>query len=92
MLLIIIAIFTSFMVKNKHRRTNKPYNDDRLIRKVRDEIIHGKSTSDLEISRAELRVLLERNYQTRGISKNTYNYINDENLISNYVDEERIKR
>jgi PKD repeat protein len=91
-LLIFIAAFISLMVKNKHRRTNKPYNDDRLIRKVRDEIIHGKSTSDLELSNAELNALLERNYQTCGISKNTYNYINDENLISNHVDEERIKR
>jgi hypothetical protein len=81
-ILILILILGSHVLKKRSHHIHRPFDDDRTIRKVRDEIIQGKETKDLGLSDAELQAKLEQNYRAGEISEGTLNYILDKNLIN----------
>ncbi len=80
--LILILVLGSHVLKKRSRHVQRPFDDDRTIRKVRNEIIHGKQTKDLTLSDAELQSMLERDYRAGELSEGTLNYILDKNLIN----------
>ncbi len=82
--ILILTYLTMFILKNKRMRVTKPFNDDKLIRKVRDEIIYGKETRDLDIPTEELQAMLEGDHRNGKISEETYNFIHDKNLIDDH--------
>jgi len=83
---LIVGILASLMVKNRNKRDkdenfNKPFDSDDLIRQIRDEIMQGERTAESEISDAELSAILEKNYQNKQISEDTYMLVAAEELI-----------
>lgn len=80
-IILLIGILTSIVIKNRNKRIKKPFDSDELIRELRDEIIEGDRTPETEPSDTELKTILEKNYQNGNISEETYNIIEQENLI-----------
>jgi uncharacterized repeat protein (TIGR01451 family) len=81
-IIIIIVVLTSFILKNRNKRVQKPFDSDELIRQMRDEIIQGDENQSTEMSDTELKTILEENYQNNEISEETYMLIEQEELLS----------
>ncbi len=79
-IILIIGILTSLIIKSKNIPIMKPFDDDKLIRQLRDEVIRGYEAKDPEMSDTELWTELEKNYQDGEISEETYELIEQEKL------------
>lgn len=80
-IILLIGILTSIVIKNRNKRIKKPFDSDELIRELRDEIIEGDRTPETETSDTELKTILKKNYENGDISEETYDIIEQENLI-----------
>ena len=74
---------TLMVIKRRTSRVDKPFNDDRLIKKLRDDIIQGNITDDTRVSEEQLAAMLEMSLQNGEISEETYNYIINNNFMEN---------
>jgi uncharacterized repeat protein (TIGR01451 family) len=79
-ILIVIFLGVSYllMVKNRNKRVVKPFDDDELIRTVRDNIISGESDFKQDMLDSELWDTLESKYQNGEISEETYRLMEQE--------------
>jgi hypothetical protein len=76
------------ILKSNRQRMEKPFNHDEDIKKIREKIIHGNLSEDELLSQKEIGDMLETSYQNGEISEETYNIINNENILENFDDNE----
>lgn len=81
MIILIIIKLVLIVRKNRRRGGNGPIDNDKLLQQIQDDIIDGKVLVDTELSQEELGELLESSYRNGEISKGTYHYIVDNDLI-----------
>ena len=79
MTIIIISLVTSIVVRNKRQRLGEPYSNNTYLQKMRHEILHGKSSSNSDLTDDEIQNKLEDKYQHNEISESTYQYIKNKN-------------
>ncbi len=77
--IIIISLVTSIVVRNKRQRLGEPYSNNTYLQKMRHEILHGKSSSNSDLTDDEIQNKLEDKYQHNEISESTYQYIKNKN-------------
>ena len=83
--IIILVKITSIIVKNRRRFSKyeyKPSSDDKVLEKIKYDIIHGKTMDFMHLSKTDLEDLLDRLYQEDEVSDETLAYL--ENIISDY--------
>jgi PKD repeat protein len=82
MIILILIKLALVITKNRGswRARSDPNDKNELLQQIKDDIIDGKISGD-DFTPAELWELLENNYRNGEISKATYNYIVDNDLI-----------
>lgn len=75
-ILVIIIIITSIVLKSSRQRTNRQFEDNEILRNLRDGIISG-DPSGPELSGAKLKALYETNYQKGELGEDTAEVINN---------------
>ncbi len=81
-IIIVIIIVISFVIlQSKRQRGKKPFDEDELISKIRDQLIQGNLPSDKIIPPNQLNEMLEAAYKNGEISEETYNLILNENIL-----------
>ncbi len=74
-IIIVCALIFSFVIRNKHHRSDKQGKDDKILNEIRYEILHGKTTNESILSEDDLNTKLEEKHLRGEISENTYYYI-----------------
>jgi uncharacterized repeat protein (TIGR01451 family) len=77
-IILTVLLLAMFVLKNKNKRSKKPFGSNEYIQQVRDDIVEGKTTQDSEISDDELWTDLRNKYQNGQISEETYMLLEEE--------------
>jgi parallel beta-helix repeat protein len=86
-LILAILLLTSHVIRSrrkwqlKQQDLRKPFDDDKEIQQVRDDIISGKLNDGYDLSETELETLLDGELKAGTVSEDTYNYIMEKNLF-----------
>jgi hypothetical protein len=80
-MVIVVLIITSLIVHKIRRHRFKPDDNEKILNNLKYDILHGETTENNEISSAELRELLDSNYQTGELSTET------SEIIDNIIEE-----
>jgi hypothetical protein len=81
LLILLIIIILSIQMKIKLKRMGKPYNENKDLRKVRNNIINGKYLLKYKISHEEIQNKLEEKRKVGELKDNDYENIKE--LINN---------
>jgi hypothetical protein len=78
-IIIVMTLLASIIVKNKSNRKKRQSGEDEIINSIKNEILQGKEVDDTNLSKTQLKSLLNENYPPGELSENTNEFI--ENLI-----------
>jgi hypothetical protein len=84
LIFVLIIIVNMAVIRRKYQRIREPYIVDKVLRKARDEILHGKDMNELNLSSEEitqkLKEIFERGEMTEDTYQNIVRIIENENL------------
>jgi hypothetical protein len=73
----IIVLILIMVIRKPKKSTITPYDDDKTLRELRDNVIYGKATGEKEPSYAELKTMYANNYLHENLTEETSEYIDN---------------
>ena len=74
-ILILLGLSNVVYKRKQIRRIREPYIDDSVLKIARNEILHGRNQSDLQLSPNEIKLKLSENLERGEMSQETYQNI-----------------